>query len=168
MILDPPQASPGEDRQRDANDLFRKLDALMQKHQERAPKPPSDAVPTLEGALAQGQAPPAKDVPVLHDAVARARAADQSASGLLADHRRQLQVALYLRLRQRLDQELNAALADDLRLGAVPLHPAFARAAQELRSVLPVVVREAVEQVFGQQSLEALLGRAAQRGDDEG
>src|SRR5215510_14677593 len=136
MMLDPPQAAPGEDRQSDANDLFSKLDSLMQMHQERAPKRPSDAVPTLEGALAQGQAAPAKDVPVLRDAVERARAADQSASGLLADHRRQLQVALYLRLRRRLDQELDAALADDLRLGAAPLHPAFTRAAQELRSVL--------------------------------
>jgi len=87
--------------------------------------------------------------------------------GLLADHRRQLQVALYLRLRRRLDQELDAALADDLRLGAATLHPAFARAAQELRSVLPIVVREAVEQVFGRESLEALLGRTGQSGDGE-
>jgi hypothetical protein len=168
MTLDPLHPTPGEDRQRDANDLFSKLDSLMQEHQERASKRPSDAVPTLEDALAQDQAAPAKDVPVLREAVDRARAAGQSGSALLANHRRQLQVALYLRLRRRLDQELDAALADDLRLGAAQLHPAFARAAQELRSMLPIVVREAVEQVFGQESLEALLGRGAQRGDDEG
>jgi hypothetical protein len=166
MALDPLHAAPGEDRQTDADDLYSKLDSLIQKHQERAPKRRSDAVPTLQDALGQGQPAPAKDVPVLSDAVDRARAADLSGP-LLADHRRQLQVALYLRLRRRLDQELDAALADDLRLGAAALHPAFARAAQELRSVLPMVVREAVEQVFGRESLEALLGRTPLRGDEE-
>jgi len=167
MTLDPLHAGPGQDRETDANDLFSKLDTLIQRHQELpALRPLSDAVPTLEEALGQGQAAPAKDFPVLRDAVDRTQAADPSEQ-LLAHHRRQLQVALYLRLRQRLDQELDAALADDLRLGAAPLHPAFARAAQELRSVLPIVVREAVEQVLGRESLEALLGRTAQRGDDE-
>jgi hypothetical protein len=164
MSFDPLHAGPGETRQNDANDLFSKLDSLIQQHQERAPRQQADAVPTLDDALGQGQAVPAKDPPVLRDAVDRV---EQSGAELLADHRRQLQVALYLRLRQRLDQELDAALADELRLGAAALHPAFARAAQELRSVLPIVVREAVEQVLGRESLEALLGRTAQRGDDE-
>jgi hypothetical protein len=77
----------------------------------------------------------------------------------MVEKRRQLQVALYLRLRQRLDHELDAALADDRRLGAVAVHPAFTRMAEELRAVLPIVVRESVEQVFGLESLEALLGR---------
>lgn len=164
MTPDPLHDGPGEDRQTDANDLFSKLDALIQEHQERVPTRRSDAVPTLEDALGQRQAARAKDVPVLRDSVDRAEAGEP---GLLADHRRQLQVALYLRLRRRLDQELDAALADELRLGAAALHPAFARAAQELRSVLPIVVREAVEQVFGRESLEALLGRTAQSGDGE-
>jgi len=164
MILDPPHAGAGEDRQTDADDLFIKLDSLIQKHQEHAPQRASGAVPTLEDALGQRQREPTKDVPVLRDSVDRTGAGD---SGLLADHRRQLQVALYLRLRRHLDQELDAALADDLRLGAATLHPAFARAAQELRSVLPIVVREAVEQVFGRESLEALLGHTGQSGDGE-
>jgi hypothetical protein len=164
MILDPSHAGAGEDRQADANDLFSKLDSLIQKHQEHAPKGASGAVPTLEDALGQRRPEPTKDVPVLRDSVDRTGAGE---GGLLADHRRQLQVALYLRLRRRLDQELDAALADDLRLGAATLHPAFARAAQELRSVLPIVVREAVEQVFGRESLEALLGRTGQSGDGE-
>ena len=164
MTRDPLHPSPGEDRQRDVNDLFSKLDSLIQKHQERAPTRLSDAVPTLQDALGQVQPAPATDVPVLRDSVDRAGAGER---GLLADQRRQLQVALYLRLRQRLDQELDAALADDLRLGAGALHPAFARAAEELRSVLPIVVREAVEQVFGRESLEALLGRTAPSGDGE-
>ena len=166
MTLDPLHAGAGEDRQTDANDLFSKLDSLIQEHQERAPTRRSDAVPTLQDALGQGQPAPAKDVPVLRDSVDRARP-DEPGPGLLADHRRQLQVALYLRLRRRLDQELDAALADELRLGAAALHPAFVRAAQELRSVLPIVVREAVEQVFGRESLEALLGRTAQSGVGE-
>jgi hypothetical protein len=76
----------------------------------------------------------------------------------MTEKRRQLQVALYLRLRQRLDHELDAALADDRRLGAVALHPAFTRVADELRAILPIVVRESVEQVFGIESLETLLG----------
>jgi len=164
MTLDPLHTGPGEEN---ANDLFSKLDSLIQKHQESAPTRQSDTVPTLEGPLAQGQSAGATDVPVLRDAVDRARAADQNEAGLLADHRRQLQVALYLRLRRRLDQELDAAVADDLRSGAGTPHPVFARAAQELRSVLPIVVREAVEQVLGRESLEALLGRTPQRGDDE-
>ena len=164
MTLDPLRGGPGEDGQTDANDLFSKLDSLIQKHQERVPQRPPGGVPTLEDALGQRQATSASDVPVLRDSVDRAGTGER---GLLADHRRQLQVALYLRLRQRLDQELDAALTDDLRLGAAAFHPAFARAAQELRSVLPIVVREAVEQVFGRESLEALLGRTGQSGDGD-
>jgi hypothetical protein len=81
-------------------------------------------------------------------------------SGPLAQARRQLQVALYLRLRQRLDQELEAALADNVRLGAVAVDPAFTRVAQELRAILPIVVRESVEQVLAPASFEALVSLA--------
>lgn len=164
MTLDPLHAGPGEDRQSDANDLFSKLDSLIQKHQERARQQPPGGVPTLEDALGQRQATSVSDVPVLRDSVDGAGTGER---GLLADRRRQLQVALYLRLRQRLDQELDAALTDELGLRAAAFHPAFNRAAQELRSVLPIVVREAVEQVFGWESLEALLGRTGQSGDGD-
>ena len=70
-----------------------------------------------------------------------------------------------LRLRQRLDQELEAALADNLRLGAVAVDPAFTRVAQELRAILPVVVRESVEQVLGPASFEALMSVTGHPGD---
>jgi hypothetical protein len=147
MTLDPLHPAPAPDEQAEANDLFSKLDALIQKHQARAA--------------------PSADIPVLREAVDPALTRDENAPMLMPDQRRQLQVALYLRLRQRLDQELDAALADDLRLGAVAVHPAFTRVAQELRAVLPIVVRESVEQVFGREALEALLGRPATRGSTE-
>ena len=111
-------------------------------------------------------AQPSGDIPVLQDAIDEAVAAVQL-PGPLAQARRQLQVALYLRLRQRLDQELEAALADDLRLGAIAVDPAFTRIAQELRAILPVVVRDSVEQVLGPASFEALMrvtGRSEQSG----
>ena len=53
------------------------------------------------------------------------------------EKRRQLQVALYLRLRQRLDQELEAALADNLRRSGSAVDQAIAQLARELRNVLP-------------------------------
>jgi hypothetical protein len=75
-------------------------------------------------------------------------------------------VALYLRLRQRLDHELNEALAENLRLGTVAADPAFSRVAQGLRAMLPVLVRESVEQVFGQELLDTLLASAAKGATD--
>jgi hypothetical protein len=107
-------------------------------------------------------APEGKDIPVLEDAIDEALAAAQL-SGPLAQARRQLQVALYLRLRQRLDQELEAALADNIRLGAVAVDPAFTRVAQELRAILPTIVRESVEQVLAPASFEALLNVSGRR-----
>ena len=74
---------------------------------------------------------------MLEDAVDRPLWKIDAFPPLLAHARRQLQVALYLRLRQRLDSELDAALADHLRLGAVAVDPDFSRVAQELRAVLP-------------------------------
>ncbi|HTS52767.1 MAG TPA: hypothetical protein VMH26_05800 [Burkholderiales bacterium] len=164
MTSDPLHSASGENEQAEANDLFSKLDSLIQKHQARGAKRQPDAAPLLTDPLEQTPPPQAAEVPVLHDAVDPALAPDENAPLLMADQRRQLQVALYLRLRQRLDQELDAALADDLRLGAVAIHPAFTRVVQELRAVLPIVVRESVEQVFGRDSLEALLGRPPARG----
>ena len=156
MSSDPPS---GANDPTDGADLFGKLDSLIQKHQGRTARRSPEAVPMLTEPLDTAPVPPAADIPVLEDAIDPAGVLDHESPQVVADKRRQLQVALYLRLRQRLDQELNAALADNLRLGAVAVDPAFTRVAQELRAILPVVVRESVEQVFGLESLEALLGR---------
>lgn len=159
MIPEPLNPPSSEDEQAEANDLFSKLDSLIQKHQGRTARRVAGAVPMLTEPVEEAPAPPAGNIPVLQDAVDPAGPPDEGGPQAIADKRRQLQVALYLRLRQRLDQELNAALADNLRLGAVAVDPIFSRVAQEMRSVLPIVVRESVEQVFGLESLEALLGR---------
>jgi hypothetical protein len=156
MIRDPKHGAAGDDG---AEDLFGKLDSLIQKHQGRTARRASDGEPVLTEPVDETPTAPGPAIPVLEDAVDPGVVADDPIPGLMAEKRRQLQVALYLRLRQRLDHELDAALADDRRLGAVAVHPAFTRVAEELRALLPVVVRESVEQVFGIESLEALLGR---------
>lgn len=157
MSRDP---APLEDREGETGeqptDLFGKLDSLIQKHQGRSRKAQPEGVPMLTDPIETPTAQPSADIPVLQDAIDEAVAAAQLPAPL-AQARRQLQVALYLRLRQRLDQELEAALADNLRLGAVAVDPAFTRVAQELRAVLPIVVRESVEQVLGPASFEALM-----------
>lgn len=167
MSRDP---APLEEHQGDAGetstDLFGKLDSLIQKHQGRSRATQPQGVPMLTDPVEAPAAQPSGDIPVLQDAIDEAVAAVQL-PGPLAQARRQLQVALYLRLRQRLDQELEAALADDLRLGAIAVDPAFTRIAQELRAILPVVVRDSVEQVLGPASFEALMrvtGRSEQSG----
>jgi hypothetical protein len=159
MIRDPERSAARE--KADADDLFDKLDSLIQKHQGRSARHPSEGAPVLTEPVEEMPAPGA-EIPVLEDAVDPGAPAALGVPRLMAEKRRQLQVALYLRLRQRLDQELDAALADDRRLGAVPVHPVFTRAAQELRAMLPLVVRESVEQVFGLESLEALLAGPSQ------
>ena len=158
MTANPLQPAPADDDPAKADDLFGKLDSLIQKHQGRPARRAPDGVPMLTDPI-DGTPPPLEtEIPVLQDAVDPSAPPDEHAPRVVIEKRRQLQVALYLRLRQRLDEELNAALADNLRLGAVTVDPAFTRVAQELRSVLPIVVRESVEQVFGLESLEALLG----------
>jgi len=159
MIRDPKHGAAGGDDQPGAEDLFDKLDSLIQKHQGRSARRPTEGAPVLTEPVDETPVAPGTDIPVLEDAVDAGVVADDPVPGLMAEKRRQLQVALYLRLRQRLDHELDAALADDRRLGAVAVHPAFTRMAEELRAILPIVVRESVEQVFGLESLEALLGR---------
>ncbi len=164
MSRDP---APLDDREGETNetptDLFGKLDSLIQKHQGRARKALPEGVPMLTDPI-EAPTQPSAEIPVLQDAIDDAVAAAQL-PGPLAQARRQLQVALYLRLRQRLDQELEAALADNLRLGAVAVDPAFTRVAQELRAILPVVVRESVEQVLGPASFEALMSVTGHPGD---
>ena len=159
--IKPPASGP--DEQSDGDDLFGKLDSLIQKHQGRASRGLIEGAPVLSEAIEDRSVGSNADLPILRDAVDPGTGVRDRLPRLMAEKRRQLQVALYLRLRQRLDHELDAALADDRRLGAVAVHPAFTRAAQELRAVLPIVVRESVEQVFGLDSLGALLGQSANR-----
>jgi hypothetical protein len=147
-----------------STDLFGKLDSLIQKHQGRSIRTQTEGVPMLTEPIESAAAQPSADIPVLEDVIDEA-IGQPHLPDVLAQARRQLQVALYLRLRQRLDQELEAALADNLRLGAVAVDPAFTRVAQELRSVLSVVVRESVEQVLGPASFEALLSVTGRRSD---
>jgi hypothetical protein len=137
------------------DDLFGKLDELIGKRQGRPPRrrlePP---VPTLTEAVSA--APHQLEIPVLDEVVeipsppggeaAVAGAADRPPP--LIDKRKQLQVALYLRLRQRVDQELQAVLAAHGTSAGSALDQSLARLARELRSALPAIVREAVDQVF--------------------
>jgi hypothetical protein len=140
------------------DDLFDKLDELIGRHQARAPRQRSEpSVPTLTEAVA----PAAQqfEIPVL-DEVVEIPSAAPGAAGLESrseapaapiDARKQLQVALYLRLRQRLDQELQAALAANSAGAGSAFDRAMAQLARELRNALPAVVREAVEQVFARE-----------------
>jgi hypothetical protein len=140
------------------DDLFDKLDELIGRHQTRAPRRrPQPSVPTLTEAVAP--APQQLEIPVLNEVVEipyapssstpAESAADAAAAPL--DKRKQLQVALYLRLRQRLDQELQAALAGNSAGAGSAVDRAMAQLARELRNALPAVVREAVEQVFARE-----------------
>jgi hypothetical protein len=134
----------------DTDDLFGKLDQLISRHQGRAGARPA-AVPTLTeavDALAPAAAPP---IPVLSDVVEVPGEAPADTPGetlgeaLRAppDKRRQLQVALYLRLRQRLDQELGGEA-----FAFVP--PAqLSQVAHALRTALPAIIRDSVDQVLG-------------------
>jgi hypothetical protein len=155
----PPPAKSGDAQPDDSHDLFGKLESLIQKHQGRALRRPPESAPTLTEPVEIPPPPLATAIPVLQDAVALG-SSETSLAELLSTRRRQLQVALYLRLRQRLDHELNEALAENLRLGTVAADPAFSRVAQGLRAMLPVLVRESVEQVFGQELLDTLLASA--------
>jgi hypothetical protein len=128
------------------DDLFGKLDSLISKHQgspggRSAPAP----VPVLTEAVDADDAQRlAHDIPVLDEAV------DLSApSGAIAEKRRQLQVALYLRLRQCLDAELQEAMSTHPAFIAAEAQPELARITQELRAALPQIVRDSVAQVLG-------------------
>ena len=137
------------------DDLFGKLDELIGRHQVRPPRPrPEASVPTLTEAVAP--APQQLEIPVLNEVVeipptppgeAPAERASDAASTPV-DKRKQLQVALYLRLRQQLDQELQATLAANSAGAGSAVDQAMARLARDLRNALPAIVREAVEQVF--------------------
>ncbi len=119
MIHDPKHGTAAEDDSASDEDLFGKLDSLIRKHQGRTARRPTEGAPVLTEPLDETPVATGADIPVLEDAVDPGPGAGDSVLGLMAEKRRQLQVALYLRLRQRLDHELDAALADDRRLGAV-------------------------------------------------
>jgi hypothetical protein len=142
MASDP--HTPRED-QVDPDDLFTKLDELINRHQGRpSVRPAPGIVPTLTEAV-EGAPPGAPEIPVLHDVVelaSGAAASDSSVASLSEASRRQLQVALYLRLRQRLDQELDSSA-----FAFVPPQQ-LARLAQALRGALSEIVRDSVEQLF--------------------
>jgi hypothetical protein len=127
------------------DDLFGKLDSLISKHQgQPGGRPHQLGVPVLTEAVTEASPRRASDVPVLSEVVDVA--ADPAASAeaaAVAERRRLLQVALYLRLRQRIDDELQRGFA--LPEG----QPAMEQFAAALRAALPDIVRESVEQVFG-------------------
>jgi hypothetical protein len=135
----------------EADDLFDKLDSLISKHQGTLAgrtQPPgvpvlTESVPVLTESVEAARRA-ASDIPVLDQAVELSpeRAA-------MAEKRRQLQVALYLRLRQRLDAELSVALATHPAFSAAQSQPELARVIQALRAALPQIVRESVTQVLG-------------------
>jgi hypothetical protein len=129
----------------DTDDLFSKLDQLISRHQGKPVADPQPSrVPTLMEAVEPKGAPGEPEIPVLHDVVeTREEAAEPGTSQALSESRiRQLQVALYLRLRQRLDREL-----DGEAFAFVPPHQ-LARITQALRGALSEVVRDSVEQVL--------------------
>ena len=82
-------------------------------------------------------------IPVLNDVVHAPPTVEPDTHWSSSEKRRQLQVALYLRLRQRLDQELDGAA-----FAYVPPGP-LAQLAQALRAALPGIVRESVDQTLG-------------------
>jgi hypothetical protein len=137
------------------DDLFGKLDELIGKHQGRPPRrrlePP---VPTLTEAVSP--TPQQLEIPVLNEVVEipsvptgeTPAASTGDGPPPLIDKRKQLQVALYLRLRQRVDQELQTVLATHSTGAGSAMDQSLARLARELRNALPGIVREAVEQVF--------------------
>jgi len=149
------------------DDLFGKLNELIGKHQGRAPRRLLETpLPTLTEAVSPS--PQQLEIPVLNEVVEipsrpageppAVSAADSSPP--LIDKRKQLQVALYLRLRQRLDEELQAALAAHSAGAGSALDQSLAQFSRELRNALPAIVREAVEQVFaGEQGQDGEGGK---------
>lgn len=128
---------------RAADDLYSKLDSLINKHEEAlASYASAPSIPVLTEAVALQQ--PMPDIPVLDDPVdfSTERAA-------IEEKRRQLQVALYLRLRQCLDAQLDQALGTHSAFVAAQAQPQLARVTQDLRAALPQIVRDSVAQVFG-------------------
>jgi hypothetical protein len=127
----------------DDDDLFDKLDQLISRHQARSVPAAASPVPTLTEAVDQQHGESTPEIPLLEEAIEPLP--EWAAQWPTSDRRRQLQVALYLRLRQRLDKELEA-----LAQGRIPAADAeLMRAVQALRDALPAIIRDSVEQVLG-------------------
>jgi hypothetical protein len=128
----------------DTDDLFGKLDQLISRHQGRAAaRAPAGSVPTLTETVEAVPAAAEPAIPVLNDVVLGPPSIEPDAQWASSTRRRQLQVALYLRLRQRLDQELGGEA-----FAFVPPSQ-LAQLLQALRGALPGIVRESVDQVLG-------------------
>jgi len=144
MAGDPPKARP--DPHIDTDDLFGKLDQLISRHQGRGvSRSQPAAVPTLTEAVETNAATGEPQIPVLSDVVELPSAPLGTSPGASAEKRRHLQIALYLQLRQRLDEELGGeafAFVPPAQLNAI---------VQALRNALPAVIRESVEQVLGRE-----------------
>jgi hypothetical protein len=128
----------------DTDDLFGKLDQLISRHQGRGvPRAAAASVPMLTEAVETQSAAGDPQIPVLSDVVELPAAVLEAMPQTSAEKRRQLQVALYLRLRQRLDQELGSE-------AFAFVSPAqITQIVQALRNALPAIVRDTVEQVLG-------------------
>ena len=131
----------------DDDDLFDKLDQLLTRHQGRAQPGAPAPVPTLTEAVEPPAPPSAREIPVLLDAV-ELPADEAAAESPSAERRRQLQVALYLRLRQRLDHEFEALLRARTPAPAAE-RGALLQTLQALRNALPAIVRDSVDQTLG-------------------
>lgn len=142
----------------DSDALFGKLDSLLRRQNAGTGQQGSDQnggnqdggdqqaasapVPMLTEVVDPPAASPAPDVPVLLDAVESETAAP-AAPALPLDQLRLLQAALYLRLRQSVEEALHEAALQDLSATQ------RAQFSQALRRALPRIVRESIEQAFG-------------------
>ena len=145
----PGRGEPGDDSSdpREEN-LFGKLDHLISKHQGLIQRQRSNTqIPTLTEPVEASSVSAEPGIPVLQEVVELP--ASSTPVFLESDKRRQLQIALYVRLRQRLDDELQSALAAQGALAGTISDAALTRLANALRSALPAIVGESVEQVLG-------------------
>ena len=126
--------------------LFGKLDQLISKHQGRIQRQTSDTqIPVLTEPVQAGTTPADPTIPVLQEVVASPPPGTRDPA---SEKRRKLQIALYLRLRQRLDDELQVALAAQGALAGTISDAALTRLVDALRSALPTIVEESVDQVL--------------------
>ena len=126
--------------------LFGKLDQLISKHQGRIQRQRSDTqIPILTEPVEAGTHPADPAIPVLQEVVASPPPGVRDPA---SEKRRKLQIALYLRLRQRLDDELQVALAAQGALAGTISDAALTRLVNALRSALPTIVGESVDQVL--------------------
>jgi hypothetical protein len=130
----------------EGDELFGKLDQLISRHQGRAHPPAAAPVPTLTEAVERHPLPREPEIPVLREAVELA-STEASPEWDTGERRRQLQVALYLRLRQRLDREFEA-LVRAREPATAAERSGLVQALQALRNALPAIVRESVDQAL--------------------